>query len=136
MDLRAWLQQLRGAVNAHDVDAVVACFAPDYINETPAHPGQGFVSAEQVRTNWTRIFAGVPDVTADVVETAVDGDVVWSEWEMRGTRPDGLPHLLRGVIVFTVVDGAATAARFYLEPVDAGAGGVDGAVSRIVEVDP
>lgn len=135
MDLRSWIEELRAAVNAHDVDAVVACFAPDYVNETPAHPGRGFVGVEQVRTNWTRIFAGVPDVTAEVLRTAVDGDLVWSEWEMRGTRPDGLPHLLRGVIVFTVVGGAATAARFYLEPVDADEGGVDAAVSRIVEVD-
>lgn len=133
VDLTTWVEQLRRAVNDHDVDAVVACFAPDYVNETPAHPGQGFVGHERVRTNWTRIFAGVPDVRADVLATAVDGVVVWSEWEMRGTRPDGLPHLMRGVVIFTVAGGAATAARFYLEPVDLGAGGVDAAVARIVE---
>lgn len=135
MDLRTWVEQLRRAVNAHDVDAVVACFARDYTNETPVHPGQGFVGHEQVRTNWTRIFAGVPDITADVLRTAVQGDELWSEWEMRGTRPNGLPHLMRGVIIFTVVDSVAAAARFYLEPVDPGAGGVDAAVTRIVEVE-
>lgn len=134
MELRTWVEQLRQAVDAHDVDAIVACFNPDYTNETPAHPGQGFVGHEQVRTNWTRIFAGVPDITADVLRTAIQGDELWSEWEMRGTRPDGHPHLMRGVIIFTIVDGVAAAARFYLERVDPGASGVDGAVARIVEV--
>jgi ketosteroid isomerase-like protein len=68
----AVLERLRRATNDHDVDAVTACFAPDYRNETPAHPERSFVGREQVRSNWTQIFAAVPDVTADVVRYAVD----------------------------------------------------------------
>ena len=102
MEPRKLLERLRRAVDDHDIEALVDCFAPSYRNETPAHPGRSFEGAEQVRANWSRIFAGVPDVAAEVVRTAVDGDVVWSEWEMRGTRPDGAPHLMRGVIVFGV----------------------------------
>jgi ketosteroid isomerase-like protein len=131
----AWIEGLRQAVDAHDLDRVVACFAADYVNETPTHPGRGFSGREQVRTNWSRIFAGLPDITAEVVRTAVDGTAVWSEWEMRGTRPDGVPQMLRGVVIFEVVDDVATHARFYLEPVDAGEGGVDAAVGRIVEAE-
>lgn len=127
----AMVRRLRQAVNDHDVEAVVACFASDYRNETPAHPGRGFEGREQVRTNWTRMFAGVPDLHADVLATAADGDVVWSEWEMRGTRADGAAHLMRGVIVFGVVEAQASWARFYLEPVDAGDGGIDAAIGRI-----
>ena len=125
--------QLRQAVDEHDLEALVDCFTDDYRNETPAHPGRGFVGRDQVRTNWQRIFTGVPDITAEVVRTAVSGDVVWSEWEMRGTRPDGTPHLLRGVIVFGVTDGRASWARFYLEPVDDGEGGVNAAIGEIVD---
>jgi hypothetical protein len=40
---------------------------------------------------------------------------------------------MRGVIIFKVRDGHATSARFYLEPVDPGEGGVDAAVGTIVE---
>jgi ketosteroid isomerase-like protein len=130
---RELVERLRQAVDDHDVDAVVDCFTPDYRNETPAHPGRGFVGRDQVRTNWERIFAGVPDITADVLRAVIEGDAVWSEWEMRGTRPDGQPHLLRGVIIFGVADRRAAWARFYLEPVDPGEGGVDAAVSRIVD---
>lgn len=125
--------RLRQAVDDHDVDAVVDCFATNYRNETPVHPARGFQGADQVRSNWERIFAGVQDITADVLRTAVDGDVVWSEWEMCGTRPDGQPHLMRGVIILGVHDRRAEWARFYLEPVDTGEDGVDAAIGAIVE---
>jgi ketosteroid isomerase-like protein len=130
-------QRLVSAVNDHDLDALAECFAVDYRNETPAHPGRGFVGRSQVRENWARIFAGVPDITADVLRTSVDdgddGDAIWSEWEMRGTRPDGAEHLMRGVIIFGVEGEQATWARFYLEPVDPGEGGVAAAIGHIVE---
>jgi ketosteroid isomerase-like protein len=129
----AMVERLRQATDDHDLDALVDCFAVDYRNETPAHPGRGFDGREQVRTNWERIFAGVPDISASVLHTVVDGDAVWSEWEMRGTRPDGQPHLMRGVIIFGVADGRAAWARFYLEPVDAGEGGVDAAIAKVVD---
>jgi ketosteroid isomerase-like protein len=126
------VEQLRRAVDDHDLDGVVGCFTPDYHNETPAHPGRGFTGHDQVRRNWERIFTGVPDISASVLRTAVDGETVWTEWEMRGTRPDGQPHLMRGVVIFDIPDDQATAARFYLEPVDAGDGGVTAAVTAIV----
>lgn len=135
MDPNGLVEQLRRAVDAHDLDAVVACFARDYHNETPAHPARGFEGHEQVRTNWTRIFAGVPDVTARILRTAVDGDVIWTEWELGGNRPDGVPQLLRGVIIFGVAGDQLAWARFYLEPVDAGEDAVDAAVGRIVEAE-
>jgi ketosteroid isomerase-like protein len=132
MDPTDLVERLREAVDAHDIAALVACFAPDYRNETPAHPGQGFHGAEQVRANWTRIFTGLPDVTATVRRTAVDGDVVWTEWELSGTRVDGVAQLRRGVIIFGVEAAQFAWGRFYLEPVDAGDGGVDAAVGRMV----
>lgn len=129
------VERLRQSVDAHDLDTVVACFTDDYRNETPAHPGRGFEGREQVRTNWQRIFAGVPNISARVLRTAVAGDTVWSEWEMDGTRPDGVPQMLRGVVIFGVAGSQFDWARFYLEPVDTGDGGVDAAVGKIVEAE-
>ena len=45
-----------------------------------------------------------------------------------GTRLDGSLHAMRGVIVFSVAEGVARRARFYLEPLDEGVAGVDDAV--------
>lgn len=125
--------RLCAATNAN-LDALVDCFAADYRNETPTHPARGFRGSGQVRRNWQQIFAAVPDVTAKVLRCAVDGDTVWSEWEMRGTRRDGAAHLMRGVIVFGVAAGRAAWARFYLEPVHHGGGGFDVAMRATIGI--
>ena len=126
------IERLRDATNRHDLDAVVACFAVDYRNETPAHPERAFTGRDQVRRNWEQIFAALPDVCTDVVRWAEDGETVWSEWEHCGTRRDGSAHMLRGVIIFGVVDDVIAWARFYLEPVQEGGGGIDLTVNRQV----
>jgi ketosteroid isomerase-like protein len=119
------VRRLARATNDHDLDAIVACFTADYVNETPAHPKRGFQGRDQVRRNWGQILTGVPDISVRVLALAGGGSTVWSEWEMAGTRPDGGPHLMRGVIIFVVDDALIRQARFYLEPVDLGSGTVD-----------
>jgi ketosteroid isomerase-like protein len=125
---QAMVERLVHATNDHDIDALVACFAEDYENETPAHPARSFRGREQVRRNWEQIFANVADIRAEVVRLAFDGATAWTEWEMTGTRRDGTAHHMRGVIVFGVRDGLARWAHFYLEPVDPIASTVDDAV--------
>jgi ketosteroid isomerase-like protein len=124
----ALVERLAGAVSRHDLDALASCFARGYRNETPAHPAQGFTGRGQVRRNWEQILAFVPDITARVLRRCCDGDVVWSEWEMSGTRRDGTAHQMAGVVLFGVSDGLFSWARFYLEPVQAGGAGPDTAV--------
>ncbi len=128
----ATLERLLHATNAHDLDALVSCFADDYRNETPVHPARDFQGRSQVRKNWEQIFAFVPDIRAEMVRTAVTGDTIWSEWEMRGTRRDGTTHHMRGCIVFGVTSGTIRWARFYLEPVDDDRLSVDQAVHKQV----
>src|SRR5229473_4920892 len=124
----ATIDRLVRATNQHDLEALTACFAEDYKNETPAHPARGFRGRAQVRRNWEQIFALVPDIHVEVTRSAVDAETIWTEWEMRGTRRDGSPHLSRGVIVFGVTDGAIGWARFYVEPVDIDDTTVDNAI--------
>ncbi|MEU4196681.1 nuclear transport factor 2 family protein [Kribbella sp. NPDC026611] len=112
------IDRLVTTTNAHDLDGLVACFAGDYVNTTPAHPSRGFTGREQVRRNWTAIFAAVPDLTARVTARAVSGAETWTEWEMMGTRRDGARHAMAGVIVFTIREQQIAAGRFYLEPVE------------------
>jgi len=131
-EVHSVVERLRDATNAHDVEGIVACFSADYRNETPLHPERGFVGKEQVRRNWTQILAAIPDVSTEIVASLASGHTVWTEWEHRGTRPDGSPHLMRGVIVFGVREEVIATARFFLEPVDETDGGVDAAVRRQV----
>jgi ketosteroid isomerase-like protein len=117
-EFATFADRVAAATNSHDIEAVVACFADDYLNEAPVHPARSFRGRDQVRRNWTQIFASVPDIEVTVLRADQVDDQVWSEWEMRGTRVDGVPHLMRGVMRFTVEGEEATAVRFYLEPVD------------------
>ena len=126
----ALLERLAAAANSHDLDGLVGSFDPSYVNETPAHPAQGFTGRDQVRRNWEQIFAGIPDLTARVLRSCVDGAAVWSEWEMTGTRPDGTTVRMAGVIIFGVRDGQFAWARFYLEPVQAAGADVNQALRQ------
>lgn len=128
------LRRLVDATNEHDLQGLVSCFAEDYVNETPVHPKRSFRGREQVRRNWMQIFSLVPDVTAETMRVVENEDEVWSEWEMRGTRADGVPHLMRGVIIFRIRAGEIATARFYLEPVDVASGDVDRAVRTLTGV--
>jgi ketosteroid isomerase-like protein len=127
-DPAGFVEDLVAAVNSHDLDALVACFAEGYLNETPVHPARGFAGLDQVRTNWSMIFAAVPDIKATVPGSAIAGDTVWTEWDMKGTRRDGTSHHMRGVMIFDVVGRQATRVRFYLEPVDEGTADINAAV--------
>ena len=130
------LRQLLTAVNVHRLDDLAACFSRDYLNETPAHPQRGFRGRDQVRKNWLDIFSQVPDIRARVQRTAAQDDTLWTEWEMAGTRRDGAPFLMRGVVIFNVTDGLFSSARFFLEPVEDASGDVNAAVSRVLGRNP
>lgn len=127
---QAVVTRLTQAVNDHDLEAIVSCFAEDYRNETPAHPTRGFVGREQVRRNWTQILAAVPDITVALPRVATDAGTVWTEQEHHGTRADGTAHAMTGVVIFGVSQDQISWARFYLEPVEENAGTVDQAVAR------
>jgi ketosteroid isomerase-like protein len=79
-------ERLKAAMNAHDIDAFVACFDEQYESEQPVHPDRAFRGRDQVRRNWSAIFEGVPDFTAELITASAEGDTEWSEWRWRGTQ--------------------------------------------------
>src|SRR3954447_21942462 len=108
---------LTAAMNAHDIDAFVALFAEDYDSEQPAHPDRAFRGREQVRTNWSAVFAGVPDFQAELVGLVADGETAYREWRWRGNGAAGRLDMA-GVIVLGVRDERIGWARLYVEPVE------------------
>lgn len=117
------VEQMQAATNSHDLDAMVACFAPEYESTFPVHPDRAFQGYAQVRKNWEQIFGSVPDIRMDMMRSSVDGETVWAEWEWTGTRRDGAPFLQRGVTIQGVAHGKLAWARLYMEPVQMGGGG-------------
>jgi hypothetical protein len=131
LDARDFFERLVAAQNAHDIDAFVSCFATDYSSEQPAHPDRAFVGSEQVRKNWTAMFAGVPDFSAELVDSASEGATAWGEFVWRGTKTTGSPLHARGVIIGTVRAGMLTAARLYMEDVEEAGRGIEAAVQGL-----
>jgi ketosteroid isomerase-like protein len=122
------VERLNAAMNAHDIEAFVACFDEDYESEQPAHPDRAFRGREQVRRNWSEIFEGVADFRSELIEAGATGETEWSEWRWRGTQPDGTPLDMAGVIVCGVSGGRLRWARLYVEPVEQGGAGIQAAV--------
>jgi ketosteroid isomerase-like protein len=112
------LERMLQAINSHDIDAMVGCFALDYRCEMPLHPFRSFVGNDHVRQNWTGLFRRVPDIEARVLRSVEDGDTLWSEWEMTGTTTDGVAFRVGGVAILGVEDDRFAWARFYLDSVD------------------
>ena len=78
-------ERLIQAWHSHDARRVAALFAEDYLSDQPAHPGRAFTGNEQVLTNWTEVFEGVPDFSAELLASSVAGG---TEWAWTGRHPD------------------------------------------------
>jgi ketosteroid isomerase-like protein len=114
------LEQMRAALDAHDLDAFVEFFRDDYVGERPRHPGARISSRDDVRSNWTEVIADMPDLRVDVPAAVEDGNKIWSEWRAYGTSRSGAMLELRGVIIFGIEDGLVAWSRMYFEPVEQG----------------
>jgi ketosteroid isomerase-like protein len=118
--------RLLAAMNAHDLDAFVACFAVDYDSQQPAHPNRAFRGRDQVRKNWQGVFAGIPDFTAELLlSVATDHGVEVSEWRWHGTHTDGAPFAMQGMVVAGVDHDLIAWQRLYVEPVEQGGADID-----------
>ena len=84
------------------------------------------MGSDQVRENWTSVFAGVPDFSAELLSSAIteDGDEI-GEWHWRGTHLDGSPFAMRGIMVMGLDGEHIGWARLYMEMVDRDGADID-----------
>ena len=112
------VEQMRAALDAHDLDRFVEFFHEDYSGERPRHPATPRSNRDEVRGNWEESIRDVPDLRVEVPGAIQDGDTIWSEWRAYGTARSGAMLELRGVIIFGVQGGRVSWSRMYLEPVE------------------
>ncbi len=130
------LKQLNDAANAHDAHRLASLFAEDYRSAQPLHPGRGFGGREQVLENWSAVFDGVPDFTAELVASVVDEGTEWGEWHWHGHHVDGSIFAMRGVAIFVVRDGLVAEGRLYMESVETDGGDIEAAVQELYKPPP
>jgi ketosteroid isomerase-like protein len=120
---------LLAALNDHDLEAFVGCFAADYRSEQPAHPDRRFEGRAKVRENWTSVFAGVPDFHAELVSSASSGDgTEIGEWRWTGTHADGSRFAMAGVTVLGIAQQQIAWGRLYMELIEQDGGDIDAMV--------
>ena len=111
--------RLLAAMNTHDLDAFVACFAPTTTVSSQRIPAAPFDGSDKVRENWTGVFAGVPDFNAELLLSATTDDgVEIGEWRWSGTHTDGSSFAMRGVTVMGVEGEHIAWGRLYMEGVE------------------
>jgi limonene-1,2-epoxide hydrolase len=124
------IERMERALNDHDLEAFLGCFAPDYESEQPAHPNRGFGGKEQVRKNWSGMFESYPDFEARLLRHTTDAGVVWGEWHWNAT---GLN--MAGVTIMGVEGDRIVWARLYMEPVEENGQDIDEAMRTITGQD-
>jgi hypothetical protein len=84
-------RRLRDAINAHDLDAMVDCFAPGFRSELPTFPDASFTGNENVRRNRTvvptslaassssrSLTGGSPPTASMSIPCAAAGPLSWA----------------------------------------------------------
>ena len=100
--------------NRHDLEAMVACFAPDFRSEQPFYPERNFTGQAGVRKNWSFFFSTMPDFQAEVLSEVVEGDTVWAELHYHGTQVDGKKHVTQGVTISGIQGEEIVWAKLYI----------------------
>jgi ketosteroid isomerase-like protein len=95
-------------------------------------PGEITRGSAKVRDNFAALFRDIPDIRADLLRSVADGDTVWMEWRMYGTRRDGTPFEFAGVNLFGVRGDRFAWGRIYTELVR-DSGGIDAQVERMTK---
>jgi ketosteroid isomerase-like protein len=120
------------SLSAHDLEGAVDCFDAAYVDEAPARRGESVQGQNSVRRNFSMLLSELPDLTANITRSVADGDDVWMEWNMRGTRQDGTLLEFVGVNIFQVRDGRFRSGRIYTEIVR-DAGGIEAQTNRMAK---
>jgi ketosteroid isomerase-like protein len=111
---RVVFERMIQAANRHDLEAMVACFAPDYRSEQPFYPERNFTGQAGVRKNWSFFFSTMPDYRVEILSEAVEGDTVWAELYYHGTQIDGKKQVTRGVTISSIHGNQIAWAKLYI----------------------
>ena len=118
---QAWLD----ALNAHDVEAVLACFTEDVVF-TDVGTGQVARGRNELRAMTQGLFATFSDLRIERTSAVTDGTVLAHEFTMSGVHSGSVPGLeatgksfsLPGAVVAELRDGRIRRATEYWNMTD------------------
>lgn len=102
------LAELFDAFNRHDIDGIMAWFAPDCTFDTIGGPeawGTRIQGAEAIAAAFSGVWGAMKDAHWDHHSHFVHGDRAVSEWTFSGTNADGTRVVADGCDLFTLREG-------------------------------
>ncbi|MGP4115076.1 ester cyclase [Streptomyces sp. 4N509B] len=122
----AVVRRLYDAYNAHDLDAVLACWRPGGIELVPPF-GEKKVP-DELRAHLAGFFAAFPDARVELLSLLADDDGgvatqirlsgTFSGRRFEGMRANGRPWSTRMAEIFVTEDGLITRMDAYMDSVD------------------
>lgn len=111
------IERFNAALNAHDVDAVMALMTPDCVfeNTFPAPDGERYEGQQAVRGFWQRLLADSPQAHFTTEELVIAGDRAVVRWRYHWVDAAGAPGHVRGVDLFRVRDGLVAEKLSYVK---------------------
>jgi uncharacterized protein (TIGR02246 family) len=103
-DVRQLIARHDAGWNAQDLDAIMACYAPDIVFAN-YNAGESATGREAVRAHIAGIFAGWPDLRFSGRRLNISDEFAVSEWTATATHADGRRLEWDGVDVFPLADG-------------------------------
>jgi ketosteroid isomerase-like protein len=115
-DVLSVVERFGDALNAYDIDAVMALMTDDCLfeNTSPFPDGEVFRGQDAVRAFWTEL-SQTPGMRFDTEETVVAGDRVTARWRYTWTNADGTEGHIRGVDLFKIRDGKVAEKLSYVK---------------------
>ena len=120
------VQQVFSGINAHDLDALRAVWAPDVVERSPDKTCHG---PEELAAYFGGLFAALPDLRMEIVNATEDGETVYARWRMTATHtggvfngidPTGKAIALDGIDEFTIREGKVAANFVVFDQMDVG----------------
>lgn len=107
------LARLFRAFNAHDADAVMACFTPSAVFLAAGGPeavGRTIDGPNAIRAAFVSVWTDMPDVQWTVRRSRVLDEEGVTEWLFTGTKADGTRVEAEGIDLFRF-EGALVASK-------------------------
>jgi len=101
------ITRFNAALNAHDIEAMMALMTQDCVfeNTTPPPKGTRYEGHPSLRAFWFGFFGSAADQSIECEELFSAADRAVMRWTYRWKEMDGKPAFLRGVDIYKVRDG-------------------------------
>ena len=114
---QAVVERFNDALNAHDIDAVMALMTDDVIfeNTYPSPDGARYEGQMPVRRFWEKLIEDSPNAHFDAEELFAADDRVVVRWRYTWKGDDGVEGHIRGVDLFKIRDGKVAEKLAYVK---------------------